>query len=145
MKEKYLKLVEAVSKTEDKDILLSALENCMTSFADYVNSIYAMEVLIPIQRHRLEGEDLRSYIEGLDSRRKACHNAAIANINMLNRIAVKVGVDPLYDEIIDGDNPSDRRKAANFCARMVMSIIHDQVTTGIDNTVEYLTKERKAC
>ena len=145
MKDKYLELINAVSKADDKDILLSAIENCMTSFADYVNSIYAMEVLIPIQRHRLEGEDLRSYISGLDSRRKACHNAAIASINIINRICAMVGAEPLYDEIIDGDNPTDRRKAANFCARIVMSVIHDQVTTGIDDTVAILTKERKAC
>lgn len=117
----------------------------MTSFSDYVTSIYNMEVLIPIQRHRLEGEDLREYISNLDKRRKSCHNAAIASINMINRLAKAVGAEPLYEGgEIDAKNPTDRRIAANFCAKMVMAIIHDQVVTGIDDTIEIMANKRKA-
>ena len=145
MKEKYLKLVDMIAEDkENGDFYLKALESCLADFDSYVTSIYNMEVLIPIQRHRLEGDELRAYITNLDGRRKACHNAAIASINMINRIAKAVGAEPLYDREIDRDNLVDRRQAANFCAKFVMAIIYDQVSTGIDDTVAFLTKTRNA-
>ena len=144
LKEKYLNLVEKASADKELgDVYLTALENCVASFSDYVNSIYNMEVLIPIQRHRLDGEELRDYVSGLDARRKSCHNAAIASINIMHRLANLVGVEPLCEKTLDGDNPVERRAAANFCARMIMEIIYDQVSTGIDDAIDFLSEHKE--
>jgi len=143
LKEKYNALVEKAAADEEMgDVYLGALENCLASFSDYIMSIYNMEYLIPIMRYRLDGEELRDYISGLDTRRRACHNAAIASINMLHRLANAVGAEPLTEETFDGDNPVQRRAAANFCARMVMEIIYDQVSTGIDDAIDFLSEHK---
>lgn len=144
LKNKYLALVTAIGAEDEvfRETDLNAVESGMMDFSNYVNSIYAMEVLLPIQRFRLDGDALRDYTVKLDSNRKSCHNAAIASMNLLYRLALSLHCEPLHPHLIDGENPASRREAANFCARIVMDVVYDQVTTGIDDTIAVMAEGR---
>lgn len=85
------------------------LTSAMESLVNYQNSVIAMETQIKFLRFVKEGQDFRDAVQQLDTNRRYKHDAAIANLNILNRIC-----DAYETERICPVDTSDRHEAAKF-------------------------------
>lgn len=101
----------------DADDAYDTIVSAMGSFVDYQNHVITMGIIQPTLYARYEGQELRDKVMDLDQRRKSKHDAAIANMSMLNRICNSYGV-----ERISPVDTRDRYAVAefigNFCAEI---------------------------
>lgn len=85
------------------------LTSAMESLVNYQNAVIAMETQMRLLRFTKEGQDFRDAVQQLDTNRRYKHDAAIANLNILNRIC-----DAYETERICPIDTSDRYEAAKF-------------------------------
>ena len=85
------------------------LTSAMESLVNYQNSVISMETQMKFLRFIKEGQDFRDAVVQLDTNRRYKHDAAIANLNILNRISEAYGVEPFCPV-----DTSDRHAAADF-------------------------------
>ena len=71
------------------------------------------------------GEEYKDNVSKLDKMRTVNHNSVIANVNLLNRLAEKNGLQPVYDGIVSEERPY-RREIANAVLDYVESIIKNR-------------------
>ena len=88
-------------------------ENTFLSFIKYINHVVRMEILLPMYRFRFDGEELRHRTMELDSTRRILHEAMIANVNILNRLCDKYGIERFME------STEDRYKVAEFAGRYI--------------------------
>lgn len=115
-KERLIGLLEKIHElpVEEAGFLYDAVKMTMQHCADYVSSVVNMEVGVSIARFR--SNDTREYQEtvmSLDSSRHNAHEAAIAGVNMMNRICDTLGAERVYD------GPDDRTAIGDFCGHIV--------------------------
>lgn len=122
---KFLALVQEYKNNED---VLDIIEHGMNNFMLYVQSVYTMEVRLPIIKFTKEGQDLIDAIAQLDTYRRHAHEAAIASCNVIGRIAKAADMDPLFD----GDS-NDRLAVADFCMQTVDEFFAER--KGTDKTM----------
>lgn len=122
---KFVNLVNAASGDEE---VLEVVERSMNSFMLYVQSVYAMEIRLPIIKFTKEGQDLCDAITELDRSRRHAHEGAIASCNVLNRICKAFNVEPLFD-----GNSDDRLAVADFCMDTVTAFFKER--KGTDRTL----------
>lgn len=125
-KENFLALVEAYS---DDDMVLDMIASNMNNLGNYVDSVYSMEYRIPILRARLDAVDFQDAVMDLDRGRRNAHEAAISSVKILNRVAGKAGLPPLYDGDVE-----NRYQVADFCMEVVKELFDDRL--GVRHTVE---------
>lgn len=118
LKLNYLTIVEAASDDYD---MLEIINSDMNALELYVQSVYTMEVTIPVVRARYEGEEVRDRITALDRNRRAAHERAIIAVKRLNRFSGILGVAPLFE----GD-VNDRYQIADFCHKVVSEIFSNR-------------------
>lgn len=70
----------------------------------------------------LERVEYQDALQGLDGARTACHNGLLAKVNMLNRMAEKVGVGPIYGGTVSEEMPY-RRQVADAVLSFVESVV----------------------
>ena len=73
----------------------------------------------------ITGEEYKDNVSKLDKMRTVNHNSVIANVNLLNRLAEKNGLQPVYDGIVTEERPY-RREIANAVLDYVESIIKNR-------------------
>lgn len=98
-REKIENLKELVQKSEHKykENFFNNIQKLINSAATYVETVVNMESSIKILSFRLEGKDYRLAVEALDKRRRAAHNALIAQVKIANRICELFSQEPIYD------------------------------------------------
>ena len=97
-----------------RDMLFSAVESGMQNFVDYVNCVYNMETKIAIARFRADSaSEYQEIVKRMDISRRNAHEAAIASINMIDRICDKCGVEKVYG------GSQDRVEIGDFCGKIV--------------------------
>ena len=118
-KEKVSNLLNEIDRQNQdslsmRSMLFGAVKSSMDSFVEYVNCVYNMETSIHIARfHANSTEEYQETVSNLDTRRRSSHEAAIASVNMLNRICDKMGVERVYD------GSMDRVEIGDFCGAIV--------------------------
>jgi len=118
-KSTFLSLVNAYANSEPA---LSVIQRSMNALGEYVNSVYTMELKMPILRFRLEPEEFRNAIMELDRARHNAHEAAIDACRILNRICTQVGLENLYTGSLE-----ERLEVADFCMSVVSTLFEDRV------------------
>ena len=111
-----MKLVDAI---KDDSECLDMIYKCVKSFEDYHSAIFEMELKLKIFTGM---DDYRETASALDRSRTVNHNAVLANVNILNRMAGKLNIEPIYSGIVSEENPY-RRDVANAVLAYVESII----------------------
>ncbi len=112
MLKKYERIVEACGK--DKS-LLEFVQDCLTTYANYVNNIVEMEIRVPILRARgMDVKDFQEAVERLSFACKSSQGCAVDASNMLNRFCERYGL-PMFFE---GDT-SDKEQVADFALKVV--------------------------
>lgn len=107
---------------EDKE-LLRYISDCLKSFEDYHRAIYTMESWAQIYDYGvLERLEYQDTLTGLDKSRTCCHNAMLDKINILNRMAAKAGIDPIYGGTVSQEMPY-RRQVADAVLEYVESVV----------------------
>lgn len=107
---------------EDKELLLY-ISDCLKSFEDYHQSIFFMESWLKVYDYgTLERVEYQDKLTTMDRARTACHNALLGKVNMLNRMAEKVGVGPIYGGTVSEEMPY-RRQVADAVLSFVESVV----------------------
>ena len=110
---------------EDSDCLDMILQ-CVQSFEDYHSAIFEMEVKMKIYNaSNTSREAYQDLVSALDRTRTTHHNAVLANVNILNRIAEKSSIEPLYAGIVSEERPH-RREVANAVLAYVESVVRER-------------------
>lgn len=116
------KLIE-IYKGDKK--FLDIIERSISTFEEYHNTIFKMELWMKIYSKSVTGEEYKDNVSKLDKMRTVNHNSVIANVNLLNRLAEKNGLQPVYDGIVSEERPY-RREIANAVLDYVESIIKNR-------------------
>lgn len=111
-----------IENSKEDAELLEAVEDALKSFEDYHTAIYSMETRKKILRGTVEAQRYQEEITGMDRKRTDCHNAVLANVSMLNRMAAMMNLPPVYDGTISREYPY-RRQAADAVLQYVQEII----------------------
>ena len=73
----------------------------------------------------IEGDEYREGRTAVDKTRTIYHNSVITNVSILNRLAEKAGLDPIYDGVVSEERPY-RRQVANAVFEYIESIINNR-------------------
>ena len=96
----------------DEPKVLAAMERCFVSFEEYHAAIVKMELWRKLYAKAVDADEFRSRITEMDKNRTLHHNSVLGSVSMLNRLAEKNGLAPVYDGIVDKEQPY-RRMVAN--------------------------------
>ena len=118
-------LKELVYLSFDDKELLDMIYDALISFERYHSAIYDMETKKKLYCGAMDSLDYRKMENELDKLRTACHNAVIANVAMLNRMAEQKGIPPIYDGVVSEDRPY-RRELADAILGYVSGIINER-------------------
>ena len=101
--------VEAQS-SDDAEILQDAI----SSFRAYVDAVFQGEIQLLLHGHGTDGLQYREMVSQYDQNRHGCHETAIINVKLLNRMAAMYGLEPVFT----GDD-AQRHQVADFCLETV--------------------------
>ena len=89
-----------------------ALNDILLSFHAYLDTVVRGEAELLMNPHA-EGGAYRDLASRYDLERHACHETAIVNVRVLNRLASLYGVSPVFT----GDS-TQRHQVAEFCLEL---------------------------
>ncbi len=92
---------------------LDTVEKAMLAFHNYVNTVVDGEIRLLIQGSSLEGQEYRDAIAQYDGNRHSAHKRAISDVKLLNRLAAREGLLPIFT----GDE-TQRHHIADFCLEL---------------------------
>lgn len=136
--EKEVRMLQEMERThyatvggeEAKEDALSFMGDQFDTFIDYANTVIRQQVMIPIWRTMYDGQDLRDKLESIDQTRRIEHDAAIGGVNILNRMADRLGLEPFAD--ID---TSDRYAVADFIGTYVNEVYNQGIGKTLDSAI----------
>ena len=111
-KTSYSNLISVLTEKEE-----SLFKMMCEGFSSYVKTVTDMENAISVDRFRMEGEDFRDFVMSLDSSRRAAHESAIDGVKIVNRLAERHSISPIFEGDIN-----DRQDVAAFCEEYVKEI-----------------------
>lgn len=116
-----------IDRAQDDQELLEFFGDCLDSFRAYEAAILEMEGWMKLYRPATLGtaayQDRR---EALDKARSRCHNAVLANVSALNRMAAAQGLEPVYDGTVSEDAPY-RRQVADAVLGYLRALVEARV------------------
>jgi hypothetical protein len=116
-------LAELIRLTSNDEKQCNFIFDCLKSFEDYHQSIFKMETKQLIFSYdNMEKDEYQDLVKGLDQSRTVNHNAVLASMNKLNRLAAKLGVRPIYASTVSEEQPY-RREVADAVLEYVNSVI----------------------
>ena len=115
-------LEELIRIYRDDPELTEAIQDTFLSFEEYHTAIYSMEIRKKILSGAADAAQYREEISGMDRTRTNRHNAVLANVSMLNRMAEQAGLPPVYDGIVSEERPY-RRQVADAVLAYVRDVI----------------------
>lgn len=120
----YIALAETLKRSDSSDAKddLSALNDAMTSFREYVNRVDAGEQQIRLAAVRFEGQEYRDMISQYDRRRHDQHENAIINVRLVNRLAELYGTPKLFT-----GNDQERLEIADFCLDVMIQLFQNRM------------------
>ena len=106
----------------DDDRILKIIERSIASFEEYHSVIFKMELWMKVYARLVSSEEYKDNVSKLDKTRTMSHNSVLGNVNLLNRLAEKNQLPPVYDGIVSHERPY-RREVANAVLEYVEEII----------------------
>lgn len=110
----------------DDDYSLDLICDELETFEEYHSAIYSMETKMKVKSSKsMEREDYQFMVENLDKKRTMLHNRVLTAVNVLNRMAAKENLSPVYDGIVSEERPY-RREVANAVLDYVEKVIKER-------------------
>ena len=104
---------------DDLDMIVKTLE----AFEDYHQAIYQLEITRRLSSYNaIDPDTCRTETEHRDRTRTVYHNAAIAQVGMLNRMAEEADLPPFYDGVVSEEQPY-RRELADAVLEFVREVM----------------------
>lgn len=101
-----------MDRAQDDPELLEFFSGCLDKFRAYQEAILEMEGWMKLYRpETLGAQAYQDRREALDKARSRCHDAVLAAISALNRMAAAEGLEPVYDGTVSEDAPYRRQVA----------------------------------
>ena len=117
------KIIERCGNDED---VLELMDQILTSFQQYHAAIYQLELQVKLYSHGgMDADAYRNAVAELDAGRTIHHNAVIANVRILNRIAGRYDLPPFYEGVVSEERPH-RREVANAVLEYVETVVRDR-------------------
>ena len=105
---------------------LELIQSILTSFETYHQAIFEEQSFQFIfSGSDMDSAAFRDQRAATDRKRTNAHNAVIANVRILNRMAEQAGLNPAYEGIISEERPY-RREVANAVLAYVESVIKNR-------------------
>ncbi len=108
---------KAAAEPDDLEIIQDAID----SFTSYVKDVDIGEQQIKFAYATLDGDELRQRVAAIDTRRRRCHEAAISNAKLLNRLAEIYEVSAIFTGDFD-----DRLQVADFCLDITVELFENR-------------------
>ena len=122
-KDTITKLIE-LNKDDRKT--LEFIKARIDSFEQYHRAVFDDQMFqIFYVGSAIEGDEYREGRTAVDKTRTIYHNSVITNVSILNRLAEKAGLDPIYDGVVSEERPY-RRQVANAVFEYIESIINNR-------------------
>ena len=122
-KETIKKLIELNKNERDS---LDFIKSCIESFEQYHKAVFDDQMFqIIYGGGALDGDEYRERRSSVDRTRTIHHNSIISNVNILNRMANKAGIEPVYNGVVSEERPY-RREVANAVFEYIESIINNR-------------------
>lgn len=99
------------ARNADEDIAEMVLD-ALSTFNGYVKRVALEEQQMQAARFRMEPEDFREFVMGIDRARRLNHDACVMQLGILNRLASQFGMAPFL--VTD-----DREAVAKFAMEVV--------------------------
>lgn len=116
-------LEQMISYYQNDSDMIELICNAFDTFERYHASIIRLEVQRKLYRcGAMDSETYREKIPELDQARSNIHNAVLAEVKLLNRLAASAGLPPLYDGTVSEERPY-RREVANAVMACLASLI----------------------
>ncbi|MBE7021433.1 MAG: DUF3232 domain-containing protein [Ruminococcaceae bacterium] len=98
-------LIKACSaERDDLDIIFSVIQKIEA----YHSAIVEMEARLKIYSDAWDREEKQEWFSSLDNNRTKCHNGVISAVSMLNKLAAKKGIGPIFDGVVSEEKPYRR-------------------------------------
>ena len=108
---------------DDLDMMVKSIE----AFESYHQAIYQSELTRRLfSCDAIDSETYRSEYSSRDRTRSVNHNAVIAQVGFLNRLAEEAGLPLFYDGVVSEERPY-RRELANAVLAFVEEVIQHRV------------------
>lgn len=122
-KETIRKLIE-LNKFDRES--LDFIKSCIDSFEQYHRAVFEDQMIqIIFGGGAFEGTEYRELRSSADRARTVNHDAIIASVNILNRMADKAGLEAVYDGVVSKERPY-RRQVANAVFEYIEFIINNR-------------------
>lgn len=116
-----------IARCEIDEGVLEMLGQILESFQSYHAAIYKLELQMKLYSHGgMDGDVYRNSIAEMDATRTINHNAVIANVRVLNRIADQYDLPPFYEGVISEERPY-RRELANAVLEYVETVVRSRI------------------
>lgn len=114
------RLVEIYS--DDRE-MLDIIFGTLSDFEEYHHRIFEMETKLKVYTiNSINAEEYKDMRETLDRSRTNKHNTVIGNVKMLNVLAEREKLSPVYDGVVSEERPY-RRELADAVLEYVENII----------------------
>lgn len=105
---------------------LDFIKSLLDSFETYHKAVFDDQLFVIVYGNgALDADDYRDKRTQVDKTRSVYHDSLITNVGILNRLAEKEGLPPVYDGIVSGERPY-RRMIANAVFEYVEHIINNR-------------------
>lgn len=116
-----------ISHFKDDSDDIAAIVHAMELFEDYHHAICRLEITRRLFAFKaIEGDAYRAETTERDRLRTVNHNAVIAQVNLLNRMAEEAELPPFYDGVVSQERPY-RRQLADAILEFVREVILNRI------------------
>jgi len=124
--ERYDLILNIVNKYggKKKEVFGRLIQELVAKCAEYIKTVRTMVSFTQIERFRLEPEEYQAGLTERDSRRRAAHNALIAQLHIVNRnllaekaLKAKIPVGGIYS--LDPRTMEDRRAIGTWAGYLI--------------------------
>lgn len=110
---------------KDDQKIMSVMERCIKSFEEYHQVIFKMELWIKLYSKSVSADEYKDNISQMDNARTMSHNSVLGNVKLLNRLAEKNELAPVYNGVVSEERPY-RREVANAVLEYIEFIIKER-------------------
>ena len=122
-RENLEKLIHEVKSDEE---LIELIQSCLESFGEYHHGIYDMETNLMLYNSKdMEMEEWQSFYSEMDDDRNINHNQVISSVRILNRMAAKESLPPIYEGTVSEESPY-REEIADAVFAYIETIIRNR-------------------
>ena len=116
---------EIIAANRDDRETLDFIKGILDSFEQYHKAVFEEQLYGVIYNGAIDGDEFRENRTSLDRTRTSFHNALLANVRLLNRMAEQINASPVYDGVVSEEKPY-RRQVADAVFAYIEDVINNR-------------------